>query len=207
MVFMILNETLNVNAPGRRASPIPMDPANNAAWRMDGMLYNPPMAEETSLWKGCTSQLVHFWTYFLWFIVAAGIAVAAVILFIPLLFVALLLPLLGMLARYIITRSTVYELTTQRLRKTSGVFNKQLDELELYRVKDSTLEQPFLLRLFGLGNVMIISSDATMPDVRINGVANAFEVREKLRVAVEGERDRKRVREVDFADDDAHPGH
>jgi uncharacterized membrane protein YdbT with pleckstrin-like domain len=161
------------------------------------------MAEETSLWKGCTSHLVHFWTYFLWLIVAAGIAVAAVILVIPLLFVALLLPLIGMLARYIITRSTMYELTTQRLRKTSGVFNKQLDELELYRVKDSTLEQPFLLRLFGLGNVMIISSDATMPGVRINGIADAFEVREKLRVAVEGERDRKRVREVDFADD--HP--
>lgn len=163
------------------------------------------MAEETSLWKGCTSQLVHFWTYFLWFIVAAGIAVAAVILLIPLLFVALLLPLIGMLARYIITRSTVYELTTQRLRKTSGVFSKQLDELELYRVKDSTLEQPFVLRLFGLGNVMIVSSDATMPEVRINGIADAFDVREKLRVAVEGERDRKRVREVDFADDGGHP--
>ncbi len=164
------------------------------------------MTEETSLWKGCTSHLVHFWTYFLWFIVAAGIAVAAVVLLIPLLFVALLLPLIGMLARYIITRSTVYELTTQRLRKTSGVFNKHLDELELYRVKDSTLEQPFLLRVFGLGNVMIVSSDATMPEVRISGIADAFDVREKLRVAVEGERDRKRVREVDFTDDGGHPG-
>lgn len=165
------------------------------------------MAEETSLWKGCTSQLVHFWTYFLWFIVAAGIAVAALVLLIPLLFVALLLPLIGMLARYVITRSTMYELTTQRLRKTSGVFSKQLDELELYRVKDSTLEQPFLLRLFGLGNVMIISSDATMPDVQINGIADAFDVREKLRVAVEGERDRKRVREVDFAEESGHAEH
>jgi uncharacterized membrane protein YdbT with pleckstrin-like domain len=164
------------------------------------------MAEETSLWKGCTSQLVHFWTYLLWCIVAAGIAVAAVLLLIPLLFVALLLPLIGMLAKFILTRSTVYELTTQRLRKTSGVFSKQLDELELYRVKDSMLEQPFWLRLFGLGNVLILSSDATMPDVRINGIADAFDVREKLRLAVEGERDRKRVREVDFTDDGEHPG-
>lgn len=164
------------------------------------------MAEETSLWKGCTSQLVHFWTYLLWCIIAAGIAVAAVLLLIPLLFVVLLLPLIGMLARFILTRSTVYELTTQRLRKTSGVFSKQLDELELYRVKDSMLEQPFWLRLFGLGNVLILSSDATMPGVRINGIADAFDVREKLRLAVEGERDRKRVREVDFTDDGEHSG-
>ncbi len=163
------------------------------------------MAQETSLWKGCTSQLVHFWTYFLWLIIAAGIVVAGILLANPLLFAALVVPVVGMLGRYIFTRSTVYELTTQRLRKTSGIFSKQLDELELYRVKDSTLEQPFLLRLFGLGNVMIISSDATMPDVQINGISDAFNVREKLRVAVEGERDRKRVREVDFADEGGHP--
>lgn len=165
------------------------------------------MPEETSLWKGCTSQLVYFWTYLLWFVVAAGIVLVGLMM-IPLFLAALLLPVIGALARYIITRSTVYELTTQRLRKTSGVFNKKLDELELYRVKDSTLEQPFVLRLFGLGNVLVVSSDATMPEVRINGVADAFSVREKLRVAVEGERDRKRVREVDFAEEGGgHPGH
>lgn len=166
------------------------------------------MPEETTLWKGCTSQLVHFWVYLLWVVVAVGICIAALLLVIPLLFIALLLPVIGLLARYIITRSTVYELTTQRLRKTSGIFNKKLDELELYRVKDSTLEQPFVLRLFGLGNVMVVSSDATMPEVCINGIADAFSVREKLRVAVEGERDRKRVREVDFAEESGgHPGH
>lgn len=164
------------------------------------------MAEETSLWKGCTSQLVHFWTCFFWLLVTGGIVAAGVLLLNPLIHAALIVPLLGMLVRYVITRSTVYELTTQRLRKTSGVFSKHLDELELYRVKDSTLQQPFLLRLFGLGNVMIISSDATMPDVQINGIAGAFEVREKLRVAVETERDRKRVREVDYADGDGQPG-
>jgi len=102
------------------------------------------------------------------------------------------------------------ELTSQRLRKTSGIFNKKLDELELYRVKDSTLEQPLLLRMFGLGNINVVSSDATMPLVLINAVPGAYDMREKLRVAVEAERDRKRVREVDYAgdgggSDDDHP--
>jgi uncharacterized membrane protein YdbT with pleckstrin-like domain len=106
-----------------------------------------------------------------------------------------------MLIRYMLTRSTVYELTSQRLRKTSGILHKKLDELELYRVKDSTLEQPLLLRLFGLGNINVVSSDATMPLVLINAVPGAYDMREKLRVAVEAERDRKRVREVDYAGD------
>ena len=164
-------------------------------------------SQETSLWKGCTSQLVHFWTYLLWLVVAAGIVVAGVILMIPFLFAALLLPFVAMLARYLVTRTTVYELTSQRLRKSSGIFDKKLDELELYRVKDSTLEQPFVMRVFGLGNVKIVSSDATMPEVHISGIADSFNVREKLRMAVEGERDRKRVREVDLAEEDAgHPG-
>ena len=166
------------------------------------------MAEE-SLWKGSTSQLVHFWTYLLWIIVAAGIIVAGIFLLNPLIYAALAVPFLGMMIRYLLTRSTVYELTTQRLRKTSGILHKKLDELELYRVKDSTLEQPLLLRLFGLGNINVLSSDATMPMVQINAVPGAYDMREKLRVAVEAERDRKRVREVDYASDgggaDDHP--
>ena len=167
------------------------------------------MAEE-SLWKGSTSQLVHFWTYLLWLAVAAGIVTAGTLLLNPLIYAALAVPVLGILIRYLLTRTTVYELTSQRLRKTSGILHKKLDELELYRVKDSTLEQPLLLRMFGLGNINVLSSDATMPMVQINAVPGAYDMREKLRVAVEAERDRKRVREVDYAGEgggvaDDHP--
>ena len=157
------------------------------------------MPAETTLWKGCTSQLTHFWTYLFWLLVAGGIAAAGVMLLNPLIYVALVVPVLGILVRYVQTRSIVYELTTQRFRKSSGIFSRSLDELELYRVKDSTLEQPLLLRLFGLGNVTILSSVATMPLVQMLAVHGAYEAREKLRVAVESERDRKRVREVEYA--------
>ena len=148
------------------------------------------MAEETTLWKGRTSQLVYFWTYLLWLLVAGGIAVGATLALNP-------------LARWLVTRSTAYELTTQRLRKTSGILSKKLDELELYRVKDSTLEQPVLLRMFGLGNITVISSDATLPMLIMSAVPTAYEAREKLRAAVEAERDRKRVRDVNFTETDA----
>ena len=39
----------------------------------------------------------------------------------------------------------------------------RLDELELYRVKDSTLDAPFLVRLVGLGNVVLRTCDQSHP--------------------------------------------
>ncbi len=184
--------------------------------------------EETVLWKGSPSQLIHVRAYLLWLLVAAIIAVAATLALFPPLYSALLIPGIGMWVRWQLTKATSYELTTQRLRITTGFFSKKLDELELYRVKDSTLEQPFLLRVVGAGDVKILSSDATMPEVTLQAVRAAYGVREKLRRAVEAERDRKRVRDVEFTatpsdrmeempaghdaaalggDDASHPGH
>jgi uncharacterized membrane protein YdbT with pleckstrin-like domain len=94
----------------------------------------------------------------------------------------------------------VYELTSQRLRITRGILNRRLDELELYRVKDYVMEQPLLLRVFGLGNITVVTSDATTPTVALRAIAGATDVREKLRNAVQAERDRKRVRELDVDD-------
>jgi hypothetical protein len=77
------------------------------------------------------------------------------------------------------------------------VLNRRVDELELYRVKDYAMEQPLLLRLVGLGNVTLITSDATNPNVSMKAIPDVESVREKLRTAVQSERDRKRVRELD----------
>lgn len=157
---------------------------------------------EATLWKGHTSQWVHFWYYSLCVLLAAGIVVIAL----PtggLGYGALVIPLLMWLVRWWITRTTTYELTTQRLKIASGIFNRKLDELELFRVKDYAMEQPLLLRLLGLGNLTMVTSDASTPTLAIKAIADVESVREKLRTAVQAERDRKRVREldVDSADD------
>jgi uncharacterized membrane protein YdbT with pleckstrin-like domain len=157
------------------------------------------MSEETTLWKGGTSQLVNFWSYSAWLALAAGIIVAGTLMVNPFIYAALALPLGGIITRFLLTRSTRYELTSQRLKKSSGILTRRLDELELYRVKDSSLEQPLVLRMFGLGNVTILSSDASLPLVQIVAVNDAYAMREKLRLAVESERDRKRVRETELS--------
>ena len=159
-------------------------------------------APEDVLWKGHTSQWVHFWFYLFCVVLAAGALIAA-----PftggLSAIALIIPAGLWLYRWILNRSTIYELTTQRLRITHGILNRRLDELELYRVKDYVMEQPLFLRALGLGNISIHTSDASTPQLTLQAIANVADVREKLRNAVQAERDRKRVRELDV--DDSSP--
>lgn len=140
---------------------------------------------EASVWTGHPSQWTNFGVYALCLL--ATLTVVLAIVAIP-----------YAIWRCLVTRNQIYELTTQRLRMRSGVFNKQLDELELYRVRDSKVEQPFWQRLFGLGTITIVSGDATTPVTVIPAVRNAEQVREHLRNCVEAQRARHHVRINEF---------
>ena len=97
----------------------------------------------------------------------------------------------------------VFEFTSERLRIYEGILNQEINEVELYRVKDTRLEKPFWLRIFGLSNIVLQTSDRSLPEVNIRAVRNGIEIREKLRKQVETLRDKKRVREVDFESSDS----
>lgn len=162
---------------------------------------SPPSTSEVSLWKGHTSQWVHFWYYFFCLLLAAA-AIGGIPFTAGLSATGLALPVILWVARWWITKSTSYELTSQRLKIGTGILNRKLDELELFRVKDYAMEQPLFLRLVGLGNLTLVTSDASTPTVAIRAIANVEDVREKLRNAVQAERDRKRVREMDVDSSD-----
>ncbi len=161
----------------------------------------PPASAEASLWKGHTSQWVHFWYYFFCLLLAAA-AIGGIPFTAGMSAIGLVLPLILWLVRWWITKSTSYELTSQRLKIGTGILNRKLDELELFRVKDYAMDQPLFLRLVGLGNLTLVTSDASTPTVAIRAIANVEDVREKLRNAVQAERDRKRVREMDVDSSD-----
>ncbi|HVE16043.1 MAG TPA: PH domain-containing protein [Chthoniobacterales bacterium] len=158
-----------------------------------------PHPAEVSLWKGHTSQWTYFWTY-----AACGALAIAALAGIPftggLSAIGLVIPLAWWAVRWWTNRTTTYELTSQRLRISRGVLNRRLDEIELYRVKDYVMEQPLFLRLLGLGNITLISSDATTPAVVLRAIPGVETVREQIRTSVQTERDRKRVRELDVDD-------
>jgi hypothetical protein len=65
-------------------------------------------------------------------------------------------------------------------------------------VKDIQFQQPFWLRLVGLSNIHLITSDRSNPLFIIPGVKNGKELREELRTVIDKRRTEKGVIERDF---------
>src|SRR5256714_15642142 len=110
----------------------------------------------------------------------------------------LIVPIFIALARYLQTKCKIYELTTERLKITEGIFSKITDTLELYRVKDLETRQPFWSRMFGLENVQVNTSDVSTPFVLLDALPIKLGLGDKIRNAVENVRMQKRVRELDI---------
>jgi membrane protein YdbS with pleckstrin-like domain len=135
---------------------------------------------EQTVWRGSSSQ----WKNSGLFIVCA-------------LFCWLIVPIFIALSRYLKTKNKVYELTTERLKTTEGVFSKVTDTLELYRVKDLETRQPLAYRLVGIENVVLNTSDVSSPLILIEAIPSAVGLADKIRNQVEAVRAQKSVREVD----------
>jgi uncharacterized membrane protein YdbT with pleckstrin-like domain len=154
------------------------------------------MSDETSLWKGSSSQWLNLGPFTAAFIAAVGISIGS--LFFPPGFIALIIPVSYIIWKYLVVRTSIFELTSERLRITAGILNQRIDEIELYRVKDSQMVRPWWMRLTGLASIVMETSDRSMPTLIIPAVPGGAEIRELLRKHVEIQRDRKRVREMDF---------
>ena len=109
----------------------------------------------------------------------------------------LVLPIPYAFWKWLVTRSTIYTLTDQRLKFTVGVFNKVTQDLELYRVRDTKFQQSVFERMVGLGEIVIFTTDETSPVISLAYIREAETVREQLRGLVEARRDAKRVRYLD----------
>lgn len=134
-------------------------------------------ASESILWKGTPSAALDFWVN---------------------LSCLLVLPIPWALWRWFLRRNHVIEITTERVRVTTGILSKRTDELELYRVRDHTFLQPFLLRMFNRGTFVLNTADTSTPVVTLAGVPADEELRNSLRQAIEACRDRKRARLTEF---------
>jgi uncharacterized membrane protein YdbT with pleckstrin-like domain len=139
-----------------------------------------PEAEQT-VWRGRSSQVTNLGLYLVCFLTCW-----------------LVVPIFIAIWKWLEVRCFVYELTTERLKQTHGIFSKRVDELELYRVKDIALEQSFFLRLFSLANIILDTSDKTTPRVVLKGISQAKELSDLIRQQVEVQRQRKQVREIDM---------
>lgn len=152
---------------------------------------------ETVIWQGSTSQWTHFGYYLVCILLAAGCIVGAFFTG-GLAAIGLIVPLVMWAIRWWATRSTLYTLTNQRLLIAHGLLNRREENLELYRVRDYSMDQPLNLRMLGLGNIHMVTSDPITPNISIMAIPEVERVREALRTSVEAARDRKRVRQMDM---------
>jgi uncharacterized membrane protein YdbT with pleckstrin-like domain len=97
------------------------------------------------------------------------------------------------------SRGTRYRITTQRIVVDHGIFSKRLEQVDLYRIRDYTVERPFGQRLLGTGNLVIEAMDSSTPVVRIAGLpTDVVALYERLRIATEVDRRVRGVRLIDY---------
>ena len=96
---------------------------------------------------------------------------------------------------YLSRLNTRYTLTDERLKITSGLLTKKVDEIELFRIKDTKVTQTFLNRLVGIGTISVISSDET-ENVIISYLPNSINRREEIRDYSNKSREKKGVRTI-----------
>lgn len=95
---------------------------------------------------------------------------------------------------------TRYELTESRLTVKTGLLNTREEELRLYRVRDLSAQESLLDRLFGVGSILLHTTDATSPTLLIRHVKNADRVKALLSSQVEKARIKNRVRAMEIGD-------
>lgn len=95
-------------------------------------------------------------------------------------------------------KSCSYRLTTERLFVRRGWLAKQVNELELYRVKDVVVDQRAVQRLLGFGTITVLADDDSTPAVVLAGVAAPVAVKEMIRNQYRSARQREGVRPTEF---------
>jgi len=87
-----------------------------------------------------------------------------------------------------------YALSEDRLFVSEGFLTIKDDEILLYRVRDIDTRRTLWQRLFGVGTVVVSSSDKTMPNLVLKNIKDPVFVKELIHNQVEETKIKRRVR-------------
>ena len=175
----------------------------------------PQQTAERTVWQGSPSQAVNLPVYLL---LGLGVVVTTVgLLYLrsqtrvsatsdtsarslyPWIIVAIwALCGIGALITYLRVSTTRYVLTNERLRVTTGILSTVTQDLELRRVRDSIILRPFWARVAGLGDVQILSADASTPRVTLHAIKDPDGVQTMIRSNVQTQWARFGVRQMEL---------
>ena len=95
-------------------------------------------------------------------------------------------------------RGIRYRVTTRRIVVETGVLSQRLEQVDLYRINDSTADRPFAQRLLGTGNLLLKTADKSTPELALRGLqTDVVALYERLRLATESDKRRRGVRLID----------
>ncbi len=106
---------------------------------------------------------------------------------------------LWLLPRWWQRLSKHYRVTSRRIVVETGVLSKRLEQIDLYRVNDYTVERPFLQRIMGSGNLLLRTFDRNTPNLDISDIkTDVVALYERVRAATEADKAHRGVRMVDY---------
>jgi len=154
---------------------------------------------EQRVWSGSPSQFKNAFSFFVAALLTLGILFGTLVVrFWPPGIGFIAIPILYIFFKRLRVRSQLFELTSERLLISRGVLSRTTDSLELYRVKDMRIVQPLALRIMGLENIMLITSDENSPTAIIDHIPKSLHLADQIRAHVEACRVAKGTREVEL---------
>jgi uncharacterized membrane protein YdbT with pleckstrin-like domain len=90
------------------------------------------------------------------------------------------------------SRGIFYKVTTRRVMVERGMLSKRLEQIDAYRIKDYVVDRPFLQRLLGTGNLLLVTMDSTTPALELRNLkTDIVQLYEALRSAADEDRVRR----------------
>lgn len=118
------------------------------------------MEEEKTVYIGRPSQVINI-----------GIFIACIFI----------IPIPVAFWRWLQVRCSKLTLTNHRVILRTGVFSKTNEEIELYRVRDLQVEEPFIYRIFGAGDIYIFSTDKSTPAACLKAMKKPNWLKDQIR--------------------------
>ncbi|OKP97496.1 PH domain-containing protein [Paenibacillus sp. P46E] len=84
--------------------------------------------------------------------------------------------------------TTTYTITSQRIMVKTGLIGKDVEEIELLRVNDFSVDQSIMQRILGIGILTVYSDDASSPQLILRRIRHPQTVKDVLRKAVRDEK-------------------
>lgn len=91
-----------------------------------------------------------------------------------------------------------YEFNEMTVTERTGIFSVDRTEMYYSRIKSIRVYEPFILRLVGLCNIYVISSEPYMPNLYLQAIPYRDKVKKYLSGKFYNERKREGVKEFDL---------